>query len=500
MTLQEARNELQALQARLSAYGHALALLQFDGATTAPKGTAANRGQTMSILSGEHYKLATGQDTVALLELLDSQKEALTAQEQRTVFLMLKDIRQLQKIPMEEYVAYQGLLVQADDIWHRAKETDDFALFAPVLEQIVAANIRFAGYCAPEKKPYDYWLSEYEDGLDMETCDRFFATLRSRLVPLLQKVAAKPQVDDSCLFGSFPRAAQEQLSDRLMELLGLDRMHCGLAVTEHPFTTHLGSHHDVRITTNYQENNFSSSMYSVIHEGGHALYDSGSADGLAYTVLDGGVSVGIHESQSRFYENLVGRSLGFIRFLFPELQALFPEQLADVTADQFWRAVNRAKPSLIRTEADEVTYTLHIMVRYELEKQLMAGTLTVQELPEQWNKLYKEYLGVDVPNDRQGVLQDVHWSGGMIGYFPSYALGSAYGAHLLKKIRETVDVDRCLAAGDFGPINEWNRTHIWQYGSLKKPGQLLEEALGEPFDPNVYLDYLEAKCTEIYGL
>ena len=183
-----------------------------------------------------------------------------------------------------------------------------------------------------------------------------------------------------------------------------------------------------------------------------------------------------------------------------ELQALFPEQLADVTADQFWRAVNRAKPSLIRTEADEVTYTLHIMVRYELEKQLMAGTLTVQELPEQWNKLYKEYLGVDVPNDRQGVLQDVHWSGGMIGYFPSYALGSAYGAHLLKKMRETVDVDRCLAAGDFGPINQWNRTHIWQYGSLKKPGQLLEEALGEPFDPNVYLDYLEAKCTEIYGL
>ena len=334
----------------------------------------------------------------------------------------------------------------------------------------------------------------------METCDQFFATVRSRLVPLLQKVAAVPQVDNACLYGHFPAQAQEKLAWQLMKLIGLDLDHCGLTTTEHPFTTSFGSHFDERITTNYQEDNFSSSMFSVIHEGGHALYDMGSDDDLAYTVLDGGVSMGIHESQSRFYENLLGRSRPFVERVFPLLQDAFPEQMRNYTAEDVYKAINRAEPSLIRTESDQVTYCLHVMVRYELEKQVMASQLAVKDLPAAWNRLYKEYLGVDVPDDRHGVLQDSHWSGGSIGYFPSYALGSAYGAQLLKKMRETVDVDDCLRRGDFGPINQWNREHIWKYGSLYKPGQLLEMALGEPFDPNVYLDYLEEKCRDVYGI
>ena len=333
----------------------------------------------------------------------------------------------------------------------------------------------------------------------MEACDRFFATVRERLVPLIRRAASVPQVDGSILKGSFPVDKQEELSRWLMATMGLDLDHVGLSTTEHPFTISFGSHFDERITTHYHTDDFSASMFSVIHEGGHALYDTGSRDEYAYTALDGGVSMGIHESQSRFYENILGRSRAFSEYLFLVLQKLFPS-LDQRSAEEYYRAVNQVQPSLIRTEADEVTYCLHVMVRYELEKRVMAGELAVHDLPGEWNRLYKEYLGVDVPDDRRGVLQDSHWSGGSVGYFPSYALGSAYGAQFLKKMRESVDVDACLAAGDFAPINAWNRENIWQHGCLYTPAQLLERVLGGPFDPDVYLDYLESKVRSVYGV
>ena len=500
MELNTALEQLKRWQEKMSAYGHAMALIYYDGATTAPKGTAANRGQTLSILSEESYRLSTGEETVKLLEELDAHREELSEKDRRIVFLALKDIRNMQKIPMEEYVAYEQLLVEAEDVWHTAKETNDFATFCPLLERIFDTERRFAGYCAPNMHPYNYCLDKYEDGLTMEKCDAFFAALKSRLVPLIQKIAQKPQLSDACIHGDFDEASQEKFSLELMRLMGIDLHHCGLSTTEHPFTTSLGSHHDVRITTNYDKENLSSSMFSVIHEGGHALYDLHSDDDYAYTLLDGGVSMGIHESQSRFYENLLGRSRGFLKRVFPLLQDAFPEQMKGYTAEDLYRAVNLVTPSLIRTEADEVTYCLHVMVRYELEKQIMSGELAVRDLPAAWNHLYKEYLGVDVPDDTHGVLQDSHWSGGGIGYFPSYALGSAYGAQLLRKMKETVDVDKCLEEGDLAPINQWNREHIWRHGCLYKPGELLENALGEPFDPFVYTTYLEEKYSELYAL
>ena len=499
MELNEAREGLKALQTKLAAYEHATSLIFYDGVTTAPKGTAGNRARTLSVLTEEEYKLSTGKETVELLEFLDARGEELTEEERREVYLLLKSIRQMQKVPMEEYVAYEELLVEADDVWHRAKETSDFALFEPILEKIFETNIRFAGYFAPGKDPYDYWLGEYEDGLNKAVCDDFFGKVRACLVPLLKKVSSVPQVDDGFLWGDFPEEKQRKLSDYLMSVMGLDADHVGIAETEHPFTTSLGSHLDERITTHYHRDNFVSSMYSVIHEGGHALYDTGSREEYAFTVLDGGVSMGIHESQSRFYENIIGRSRAFCEFVFPKLCELFPE-LKVHTAEEFYRAVNKAQPSLVRTEADEVTYCLHVMVRYELEKRVMAGELAVHDLPAAWNALYKEYLGVDVPDDRQGVLQDSHWSGGSIGYFPSYALGSAYGTQFLLKMKETVDVDGCMKKGDFAPINAWNKEQIWQYGSLRKPGEILASVLGEPFDPNAYLEYLENKVKDVYGV
>ena len=499
MNLEQARKQLMDLQAKISAYDHAMGLISYDGETTAPKGTADNRAQTLGILSEISFMLATGEDTVALLEYLDENKDTLSEKEQRMVYLLLKDIRFKQKIPKDEYVEYQKLVVESQDVWRKAKENSDFAAFEPYLEKMFAAQKRFASYAKPDMDAYDFWLNEYEPGLSKALLDGFFDKLRKRLVPLIQKVAAAPQVSDAVIKGDFAEDKQEALAYWLMARMGLDLERVGLSTTEHPFTTSLGSHKDERITTHYYREDVSYSMFSVIHEGGHALYDTGSNDDLAYTVLDGGVSMGIHESQSRFYENILGRSRAFIRSIYPKIAELFPQQTQGYDWEDFYRAVNRVSPSLIRTEADEVTYCLHVMIRYELEKRVMAGSLAVHDLPKEWNRLYKEYLGIDVPDERHGVLQDSHWSFGAIGYFPSYALGSAYGAQFLSKMKKDVDVDAALEKGDFTPINEWNRAHIWQYGSLYEPAHILKTTFGEDFNADYYLDYLEAKVKDVYG-
>ena len=333
----------------------------------------------------------------------------------------------------------------------------------------------------------------------MQTLDAFFAQLRETIVPLIAKIQNVEPIDDSFLYKHYPVEIQRKFSDYLMEVMGIDRKHCGIAETEHPFTTNFNNK-DVRITTHYYEDNLVSSMYSVIHEGGHALYELGADDCYNYTALSGGVSMGIHESQSRFYENIIGRSEAFIHAIFPKVKELFPQQLEGVDESMFYRAVNKAEPGLIRTAADELTYALHIMVRYEIEKQLIAGTLTVKEIPAEWNRLYKEYLGVDVPNDKEGCLQDTHWSGGMIGYFPSYALGSAYGVQMLHKMEADLgNVYADVANGDLSKVTAWLREHIHRYASYKKPGELFEEVCGQ-FDAKFYTDYLSEKFSKLYNL
>ncbi|MBQ7284525.1 MAG: barstar family protein [Oscillospiraceae bacterium] len=386
MTIIEAKEKLYALQAKLTAYNHATAVLYFDGATTAPKGTGPNRAQTLAVLSGEIYKLSTGEETVQLLEYLESNSAQLAEKENRMVSLMLKGIRQMQKIPFDRYVEHQKLISEADDVWHKAKDESNFEMFRPYLEKLFAFQKEIAAYCAPEKDPYDYWLGEFEEGLNKAKCDEFFATLRSRIVPLIAKIKEKQQVDDASVNGYFSEEQQAQFAQYLMDVMGLDKNHCGIATTEHPFTTTLGTHSDVRITTKYHTDNLARYMYSVIHEGGHALYEMGVADEFAFTVLDGGVSMGIHESQSRFYENYIGRSRSFVEYIFPEMQRIFP-QLADYTAEDVYKAINKSETGLIRIFADELSYPLHIMVRYELEKRVMAGELEVKDLPAEWNSM-----------------------------------------------------------------------------------------------------------------
>jgi carboxypeptidase Taq len=465
----------------------------------APQDTAEGRGLTLSILAEEQYKLLVNDAVGQLLEDLDAEKDRLDAQTAREVHQLRREYNQIRRIPMEEYVAYTRLLNDAQSVWHTAKATNDFALFCPYLQQIVDYNRKFAGYYDPTKAPYDALLDQYEQGTTMEMLDRYFAQVRETVVPLLERVVAAPQVDSDFLHQTFPVETQRVLSDYLMEVMGIDRSHCAIGETEHPFTTNFNNK-DVRITTHYYPDDFVSSMYSVIHEGGHALYELNTDDALAYTCLAGGVSMGIHESQSRFYENIIGRSEAFIGLILPKLQELFPQQLAGVTAQQLYKAVSRGEPGLIRTEADELTYSLHIMVRYEIEKQLIDGTLAAKDVPQVWNRLYKEYLGLDVPNDTLGCLQDSHWSGGSLGYFPSYSLGSAYGAQLLAVMNREMDFYGEVANGNLAVITAWLKEHIHRFGCLYDPGVLLEMACGEPFDPKYYTDYLTKKYSEIYDL
>ena len=495
----EAVAALKKQQQTMAAYGHTLGILHHDASTAAPSESWEGRGQTMAIMSEILYGMTTDPKNGELYTYLEAHKEELDPQTARELEVLRKSYDQTFKVPAEEYIAWSVLQNEANGVWTKAKNDNDFASFAPYLEKIFAYQKKFAGYYNPEMPPYDALLNEYEEGLNTATLDAFFSQLRQSIVPLIAKVQFAPAIDDSFLYRHYPIELQRKFSDYLMEVMGLDRRYCGIAETEHPYTTNFNNK-DVRITTHYYENNLASSMFSVIHEGGHALYELGADDCYNYSALSGGASMSIHESQSRFYENLIGRSRAFVHAIFPKAKELFPEQLADVDEEMFYRAINKAAPSLIRTEADELTYALHIMIRYELEKAVLAEELTVAELPAAWNRLYKEYLGVDVPNDTQGILQDMHWAGGMIGYFPSYALGSAYGVQFLQKMRQELgDVDSDVAAGNLSKVTAWLKENIHRHASFKKPGQLMQEICGE-FDATCFTEYLTVKFSELYNL
>lgn len=494
-----ALERLDRLEATRAAYRHAMSVMSVDAVTAAPEASAEGRGRTMEVLSGVMYGLNADPANQELLAYLEENRDSLSPFRRRQVQRLRREVEQLRRIPQEEYVAYSVLINESDAVWHKAKAENDFAAFAPVLEKVVAYNRKFAGYYNPELLPYDALLNEYEEGLTMQTLDAFFARLRQTLVPLIHAVGQKEQIDDSFLGLHYPIEQQRKFSDYLMREMGIDPRRCTLGETEHPFTDG-NNNHDVRITTHYYEDRLDSSMYSVIHEGGHALYELGCDDSLNYTCLQGGASMSLHESQSRFYENLIGRSPAFIRRIFPKMQELFPRQLRDVTPEQMYRAVNKAEPSLIRTEADELTYSLHIMVRYELEKQLIDGSLKVRDLPEAWNRLYREYLGVEVPDDTRGCLQDSHWSGGGIGYFPSYALGSAYAAQMKAVMEQQIgSLESLVEAGRLDRVTEWLGEHIHRHGQMYPPKELLEMCCGA-FDPKFYTDYLTKKYTELYAL
>ena len=496
--MKESIQSLRALERQLYAYQYALNVMDYDSETVAPPESAAGRAEAAEVLSKASFDLLVNSGTAALLD--QAANDAETPQEKAEVRALKRQYDEISRIPAAEYAAFTRLTQEALPVWARAKRSNDFAAFAPYLEKIVAACRSQAAYFDPNRDPYEVWLDRFERGLTIAKCDDFFASLRAAIVPLLADIERRgAPVHTDFLDQDWPLAAQRVLSQRIMRLWGLDPDHCILGESEHPFTSGFWRG-DVRITTHYQPRDMISGLYSVAHEGGHALYELHTNPALDYTALAGGSSMGLHESQSRLFENLVGRSPAFLHYLWPLLAELFPAQLAGVTEQEFYRAVNRAAPSLIRTEADELTYGLHIMVRYELEKALLQGRLAVADLPAAWNAKYKEYLGVEVPDDAHGCLQDIHWAGGDLGYFPSYALGSAYGAQAMADLRKTLDLDAQLAAGDLAPLKTALRDRLWQYGCGKEPQELVKSLCGGVFDPKYYTQYLTEKYRKLYQL
>ena len=483
------------------AYGYALALISYDGETEGPAAAIEERSKAIGILSMEAFKHNRSPEYEKIIADLEASKKDLDKKWQRIVYLARKNIDDAKKIPPEEQRAFAELTTKAQHVWKEAKQKSDFKIFQPYLEKVVEFNRKFAKYLGPiDGKLYNRLLDNYEEGIKIEDLDKFFATLRARIVPLVKKIqASKVKIKDDFLFKKIPHDQQMEFGKELAAILGYNLKNGMIKETEHPFMNSI-SKNDVRFTTHIYENDFTNSMFSVAHEAGHAIYEQNIAEDLRGGPIGGGASMAFHESQSRFHENIIGRSEEFVSVLFPLLKKKFPNQLKGVTAKDFYLAINKVQPSFIRIEADELTYSLHIMVRYEIEKQLIAGEIEVKDLPKVWNQKYKEYLGITPPNDAKGVLQDVHWSFGGIGYFFSYALGNAYSAQLLHAMKKDLNINKAFKSLDLKPVRKWMYDHLYKYGKLLPPKELIKKATGEALNPNYYCDYLEEKFSKIYKI
>ena len=495
--------KFRKLERKLWNYEYLLKIAEFDGATIAPENGAAARGEAMGFLSAEHHKLLISEKAQQLVHDLNKAvaKGKISGQLADEVRVFARDQREALVIPTDEEEAWTRLVCEADAVWHKAKAANDWESFEPYVDRIVETCKRHAGYLDSTKDPYDVMLDQNERGLTSQDFDAFCDQVRATVVPLVHAIVEHGrQPNTSFLAARVPEPLQRQISFDLIELLGIDRADTTLASTEHPFSEGFAVG-DARIASHIYENNLISNVYSIIHEAGHAMYELGVDPAYAYTCLAGGTSMGIHESQSRFFENTVGRSRAFMGPLLKILRRRVPAIYGSVTEDDLYRAVNIAQPSPIRIEADELTYPLHIMIRYEIERLLFAGEATAHDIPGLWANLTEKYLGIEVPSDAQGCLQDTHWSGGSFGYFPTYALGSAYDAQYVPAmVADGVDVGATCASGDLAPIRSWLEQKIWRWGRSKDAPQLIEEACGAPFNATYYCDYLAKKFGALYAL
>lgn len=488
---------------RNHAYQAALALFSWDAETLAPTEAADYTAKYVGILSEEAYHILTCTEVQDLLKKLSSKKEqdTLTVSEQAVVRILQKEYTKLSCIPAKEYREFSELCATAHPLYCRAKQNDKFEDFAPTLEKLIDYTRRFASYRAEKGVPfYNLLLDEYEEGFTIEILDDFFAKIRKSIVPLLQKVTAKnDNIDKSYHSGFFPPDIQSGFCRFLSGYLGFDFNKGVIAESEHPFTTALHNH-DVRLTNHYYDDNLESALFSAIHETGHALYEMGVEDSLTGTPAGSNISMGMHESQSRFYENMIGRSREFWEPIYPKLKNTYPEELANVSLDDFIAGINKVEPGPLRTEADELTYPLHIMIRYELEKEIFSGNCKVADLPKLWDEKYKEYLGVTPRTASEGILQDIHWAVANFGYFPSYAIGSAIAAQLYDYLKQRMPLSDYLKEGNPVPIREYLRDHIHKYGAVYPTNELLKQVTGEEFNPDYYIRYLTEKYTKLYDL
>ena len=492
---------LDSLERTLFSLGYAMGEIGSLGPVIDPPKATEERAEALATLQQASVEALCDPAVGSLLDRLVQEPELVGKTRMAQIKILKRDRAALVDVPAEEQAEFSRLTVEANDVWRRAKPANDWESFAPYLDRIVAALKSMAAKKDAEKDPYDVWLNEYEWGTDRAFYDRFFSQVKDCVVPLLADcMASRHKPGHSCVDGNFDEERQWKLARDLMSLEGLDEDALWIGRTEHPFTGG-PSRSFVIIASHAYQDNLLSNVFSMLHEGGHALYEQNTDPAYRYTSLRGGTSMGMHEAQSRFFENLVGRSEAFAAPLLQCLVKRFPGQLRSVTPHLLYLAENCAEPGLVRTEADELTYPLHILVRYEIEQLLFSGEATAADVPRIWAQKYREYLGVSVPDDTRGALQDTHWSDGSFGYFPTYALGSAYGAQLkAAMVAGGMDFDAVCASGDLAPIREWLRDRIWRWGRSKDSGELIEAACGEPFSPVYYTDYLTEKFSTLYRL
>lgn len=438
----------------------------------------------------------------SLLEKALEKKSSLNPLEKALVRNLEREAKYYFKVPKEIIIEMAKTTSQAFMVWQEAKKRNQFNDFLPYLKKIIQLNRLVAEHLGFAKNPYDALLDLYEPELTAAFCQEIFQKLQPKLTSLVKKFKPNPALEkiENLVKGQliYPRQDQEQIAHYLIKKMDYALEAGRMDVSSHPFTTELGRF-DVRITTRYNERDFRESLTSAVHETGHALYEQGINPDYEGTPLGGGVSLGIHESQSRFWENQVGRSVGFLNFFTPIFQAFYQDQMAKVGSETLIKLFNQIKPGLIRVDADEVTYNLHIILRFELENALINNKLQAEDLPEAWRAKMKKYLGVVPQTDREGCLQDVHWSYGSFGYFPTYTLGNLYAAQFSVKMKREINFDELVSKGELGTILSWLRENIHQYGSLYWPKELVEKVTGEPLNPHYFLDYLEDKYTRLYS-
>jgi len=490
--------ELKRVLHQVSDLNAAASLMSWDQETQMPPDAARVRGLQMSTLAGLSHELFTAP---RVAELLDAAAEPADETDAALVRVTRRDHAKATRLPTEFVEEQSRAASEAHHAWIEARQTGSFATFAPHLERMMDLARRYADHQGYDEHPYDALLDDYEPGMKVGQVRATFTDLRDRTLPLLRRiVAAGDATDYSVLTRPFPVDAQRRFALRIAEeAFGLNPGFSRLDESAHPFQTNF-SRDDIRVTTRFDERYFPMSLFGTWHETGHAMYEHGVAARLERTPLSRGASLGVHESQSRMFENLLARSRPFWERYFGVFAQAAPDVAAGQDALSLYRAVNRVQPDLIRVEADEVTYNFHIMLRFELELALLEGTLQVRDLPDAWNARMQEFLGVTPPDDAQGVLQDIHWSAGLIGYFPTYTLGNLLSVQLLDAARQDPVIAQEVDRAEYGRLRGWLVQHVHQYGRSRTPAEITLAATGKPLSADAYVAYLEGKYGEIYGL
>lgn len=490
---EEYRNQSQ----KIADLRYASAVLQWDQETYLPPKGADIRGRQVATLSELAHEMFTSDQFGLLLQRVIEQNN-LSQLERKNVALSWEDYQKQKKYPSSFVRQVAETTQQSFHSWIRARKENDFSYFKNDLKKLVALKKEEASLIGFDKHPYDALLNDHDKGSSIQLLDNLFDSLKTPLKNILNQISKREQVNDQFLHQYFPREKQWEFGMQVIKDMLYDLEAGRQDIAEHPFTINFNSN-DVRITTRIDENDLSNMIWSCIHEAGHALYEQGLPVNQYGLPLGEPASFSIHESQSRLWENHVGRSLAFCKYYFPILQQYFPDQLKEVSAIDFYRGINKVQGSFIRTEADELTYHFHVMIRYEIEKKLLEGSISVDDIPAYWNQHYRDYLGIEVPDDRTGCLQDVHWSHGSFGYFPTYSQGSLYAAQLFAKAEIAIpDLEKNIISADYQGLLNWLRQQIHQFGRYYTSEELCEKVTGEGLNTRYFLDYLLAKYSNIY--